>query len=719
MSRGQNPLVLMMALSLPGAAHALGLGEIHVNSALNEPLAAEIDILGATAEELSSLTASIADRDTFLRFGAVRPAFLASATFKVSHDVKGSPVLVIRSTDSFSEPVVNLLVDLRWHNGEVIRQYSLLLDPAGFPAATQVAAAVRPPVVPLATLVAPVAGTTGTLAAAAASIAAATPIVSADVTASRSASTTRTTTHVKIGAKATLRGIAWRVGARSDTDLKKTMLAIFRANPNAFEGNINRLRLGAVLTIPSAADISTISKEDASREIHAQMTAWRSSPQKARAASVPVQATPAPVHAMIPAVPAATPVAATASTVAADASHAATKARLDAAEAAALSLRIQSLEHGLHDIQGQLEREHDKLLGVQAQVRYSEEAVNLPVATAPAPRRWLVPSLIGGLGLLAGVFGAMLLKVRRREMPKISASRAQAVSAPTVDETSKSAKHGVAGEPAPRETLRTMPRPIWQDSLELSAARNFAREKQEAKAGEQISAAMSTSAAMNASAATNASAAINTEVAAPPTPSLTGIEAELRAAFEDTLDLSGETAILAAEIAAASGDTVNLPAATVSLNARALQAAAAAAADEAATVMVSAEALRVDATNLDYNLLDLDLTAQHVQMPSVLHERVVAKERRTNLVDVLKKAVEREPDRRDLRMKLLETYYAAAAANRQAFLDVVQKLARDRDRLGEGEWDKIAFMGKQIASDTALFSSDSQSEDDNELADCA
>jgi hypothetical protein len=117
--------------------------------------------------------------------------------------------------------------------------------------------------------------------------------------------------------------------------------------------------------------------------------------------------------------------------------------------------------------------------------------------------------------------------------------------------------------------------------------------------------------------------------------------------------------------------------------------------------------------------VDLDLTAQHVHMPSVLHERVVVKERRTNLVDVLKKAVEREPDRGDLRMKLLETYYAAAAANRQAFLEVVQKIARDRDRLGEGEWDKIALMGKQIAADTPLFSGDSETEDDNKLADCA
>ena len=702
MSRGQNPLVLMMALSLPGAAHALGLGEIHVNSALNEPLAADIDILGATAEELSSLTASIANKDTFLRFGAERPAFLASATFKVSHDVKGRPVLVIRSTESFTEPVVNLLVDLRWHNGEVIRQYSLLLDPTGFPAATQVAAVVRSPVVPLATLVPAAPAATPAFEATNTLTAAATPAISADAKASSAARMTRTTTHVKIGAKATLRGVAWRVGARSDSDIKKTMLAIFRANPNAFEGNINRLRLGAVLTIPSAADISTISKEDAGREVQAQMTAWRASPQKARTGAAPVQAMPAPLQAITAAVPAAAPVAPTASAAAAaaDAPRAAIKTGGDAAETAALNLRVQSLERGLHDMQGQLEREHNKLLGVQARVRYAEEAVSAPVAAAPAVHRSLLPSLIGGLALLAGALGAMFLMLRRRAKPKISAASTLVVGARTVDETLEpDTKHAVAPDtnhvvvPAAKLVAEE------QGSNELSAANGVCAEP-EAKVFEQVS------------------AAVNIAMAAPPKPVLTVNEDELQAAYEDTQDLSGETAILAAEIAAASCDTANLPAAaTVNLNAQVLQSAAAA--DESATIMVSTEARNVDTTKLDYNFLDLDLTAQHVQMPSVLHERAIVKERRTNLVDVLKKAVEREPERRDLRMKLLETYYAAAASNRQGFLEVAQKLARDRDRLGEGEWDKIAFMGKQIAADTAMFSPDPEAEDDNELADCA
>jgi pilus assembly protein FimV len=80
-------------------------------------------------------------------------------------------------------------------------------------------------------------------------------------------------------------------------------------------------------------------------------------------------------------------------------------------------------------------------------------------------------------------------------------------------------------------------------------------------------------------------------------------------------------------------------------------------------------------------------------------------------------AIEREPDRHDLRMKLLELYYSAAATNRRAFLDVVQKMvARDRDHLQGEQWDKIALMGRQIAAENPLFA---EQADDEDLADCA
>ena len=109
MSRGHNPLLWMMACAVPTAGHALGLGEIHVDSALNEPLAAEIDIVGAEPEELVGLIATVANRDTFAHFGAERPAFLNNTTFKVTKDARGKPVLSIRSSESFTEPLIDFV----------------------------------------------------------------------------------------------------------------------------------------------------------------------------------------------------------------------------------------------------------------------------------------------------------------------------------------------------------------------------------------------------------------------------------------------------------------------------------------------------------------------------------------------------------------------------------------------------------------------------------
>jgi pilus assembly protein FimV len=107
-----------------------------------------------------------------------------------------------------------------------------------------------------------------------------------------------------------------------------------------------------------------------------------------------------------------------------------------------------------------------------------------------------------------------------------------------------------------------------------------------------------------------------------------------------------------------------------------------------------------------------------VPMPSILYEKAGFKERRTSLVDVLKVAVKREPNRRDLRMKLLETYHAAAATSRQGFLEVAQSLAGERGSMTDEEWGKIVGMGRQIAADDDLFASDIARADDK-LATCA
>src|SRR5216684_3872780 len=316
MSNGKNPLMLMMALSMPGAGHALGLGDIHVDSGLNERLAAEIDIVGATPLDLIDLRAAIANRDTFLRYGADRASFLSSTTFKVTRDSQGRPVLAVRSTESFTEPVVNFLVDLHWSHGEVVRQYTLLLDPAGFAstlpatAASNVLVASNVPAAP-------------------------------DQPEARAERAVRKTTQVKVGAKATLRGVAWRVGERSESNLQRMMIAIFRANPTAFDGNINRLHLGAVLTIPSHAEVAAIPKAEATREVHAQMAAWRA-PARAVAANRATAATPVAAASAA----GAPPEAAVAGRTIDEAS--------DTSGTQALDRRVQSLEQELTEMKGLL-----------------------------------------------------------------------------------------------------------------------------------------------------------------------------------------------------------------------------------------------------------------------------------------------------------------------------------------------------------------------------
>jgi len=296
MSRGHNPLIWMMACAVPTAGNALGLGEIHVDSALNEPLAAEIDIVGAEPEELVGLIATVANRDTFAHFGAERPAFLNNTTFKVTKDARGKPILSIRSTESFTEPLIDFVVDLRWRNGQLIRQYSLLLDPAGYPSATQMATAlpvppqgVLPaPVVTSPVVTAPITAAHVTTAPAAADQVTTVPVgtrAPSTVAADAAASGQNAAHSITVGAKATLHGIAVRAGARSDADINRMMIAIFRANPGAFTGNINRLRMGATLRIPGAEEVAAISSADANRETRAQMREWRDSTQHSFATS--------------------------------------------------------------------------------------------------------------------------------------------------------------------------------------------------------------------------------------------------------------------------------------------------------------------------------------------------------------------------------------------------------------------------------------------------
>jgi len=219
----EEPLMLMMALTMPGAAHSLGLGDIHVDSALNEHLAAEIDIVGASALELNDLRAAVANRETFLRYGVDRPAFLSSAVFRL---------LKTRKAGRCSPSARRVVYRTR---GEFPRGPALEQGRAGPPvhAAARSGGFSPPGTAPPNRFVPRTARSTRRLPTYPQRPRWRLPSSRRKRKRRRCNPTrrrknliprrdrgARTMTHVKVGAKATLRGIAWRVGERSEPTCK-------------------------------------------------------------------------------------------------------------------------------------------------------------------------------------------------------------------------------------------------------------------------------------------------------------------------------------------------------------------------------------------------------------------------------------------------------------------------------------------------------------------
>ena len=124
--------VLVSAMLLaPPVALPLGLGEIRLGSALNEPLSAEIDLVAATPEELGALQAQLASRDLFQRYGLDRPAYLDTLEFRVGRGQDGRSVLLVRSREAIGEPFVSFLVDVSWPRGRLLARIHGPAGPAG------------------------------------------------------------------------------------------------------------------------------------------------------------------------------------------------------------------------------------------------------------------------------------------------------------------------------------------------------------------------------------------------------------------------------------------------------------------------------------------------------------------------------------------------------------------------------------------------------------
>ncbi|MHB0844324.1 FimV/HubP family polar landmark protein [Stutzerimonas nitrititolerans] len=250
------------------AAFALGLGEVTLKSALNQPLVAEIELLDAKSLAPGEVVPVLASAEDFNRAGVDRQYFLTDLKFTPVLRPDGKSVIQVSSSKPVREPYLNFLVEVIWPSGRLLREYTLLLDPPLYSPETAAAVAPQLPVA----VPAPRPAATPK---AATSAPASRPAVPASVPASAQGGEYKTT------ANDTLWEIAER--NRQGGTVHQTMLAIQDLNSSAFiDGNINRMKSGQVLRLPNAEQIASRSQSEAIQEVSRQNASWRQGAAGAR-----------------------------------------------------------------------------------------------------------------------------------------------------------------------------------------------------------------------------------------------------------------------------------------------------------------------------------------------------------------------------------------------------------------------------------------------------
>jgi pilus assembly protein FimV len=245
-----------------GSANAAGLGKLSVQSALGQPLRAEIELLSVTKDDLADISARLATAEAFKQARIDRQEVLGNLRFSVDQRSNGQPVIRISSTSSVQDPFLDMLIELNWSSGRLIREYTILLDPV---ASAKPADTVRsvPAVTPL--ISGATNGTTKPKEPAAA-------VETAKAKPAAPPPAPRTYGPVKSGE--TLRGIASKVRP-ADISLEQMMVGLYQANKQAFQNNnMNRLNRGGVLNVPSADAAQAVTRAEAARTVRGHTTEW-------------------------------------------------------------------------------------------------------------------------------------------------------------------------------------------------------------------------------------------------------------------------------------------------------------------------------------------------------------------------------------------------------------------------------------------------------------
>ena len=270
------------ALLLPNYGFTLGLGEIEVNSALNQELNAEIELLSASPEDAEKLIVRLASREEFSRAGLDRPYMLSDLQF--STVVKnGKPWISVRTSKPVREPFLNFLLEIDWPKGHLLREYTILLDPPTFmekapddtyrPAKSESSSAGQAPVQSGADA--------GNFRPAVNATAARPSSSAAPAGQSTSQAVAGTQFRYQTGGYRIKTGdTAWSLAESMRPDqsisIEQMMMAMLRSNPEAFiDENVNGLKRGYILRLPDTDEITSMSQAESLALVRQQNALWR------------------------------------------------------------------------------------------------------------------------------------------------------------------------------------------------------------------------------------------------------------------------------------------------------------------------------------------------------------------------------------------------------------------------------------------------------------
>lgn len=259
-------------------AMALGLGRLAVQSGLGETLRAEIDVTSLTADEASNLQVKVATPEAYRAAGVDYNPVLPGTRVSLERRADGRPFLRVTSDRSVQEPFVDVILEISWSTGRLVREYTMLFDPPSTRSAAASAPA-APSTAPSITPARPGSTTAGAPPAAAPRAPAVEPTeprrtTPAPAPAPRAAAPADAESaesgEYTVRSGDTLSRIAGR-NQRPGVSLDQMLVSLFQANPDAFLGrNMNRLKSGAVLTLPSADEARAVTPAEARQLIQAQ-----------------------------------------------------------------------------------------------------------------------------------------------------------------------------------------------------------------------------------------------------------------------------------------------------------------------------------------------------------------------------------------------------------------------------------------------------------------